>query len=289
MRKIVSIIAASLLILTACNHKTNNSAGESQVPTTSDSLRQALADQDSLLALMNDVADGMAQIKQMENILSAPTTILGNESNDRRDQIRNDMLVIQQALQLRRDRLAELEKKLQGSSANNATLQKSIATLKEQITTQESTIEGLRSELEKANIHIEKLTANVDSLNTEVSAVTAAKVQAEQTATNLSNELNTCYYAIGSKHELKEHKLIETGFLRKTKILPDDFEQSYFTTADKRTLTAIDLHSNKAKVLTNQPVDSYTIEEAPNGNKILRVQNPARFWSLSNFLVIQID
>ena len=248
----------------------------------------ALADQDSLLSLMNEVADGMAQIKQMENILSSSNDLTA-ESSDRRQQIRNDMQVIQQTLQMRRDRLAELEKKIQNSSSNNATLQKSIATLKQQIADQESTIGQLRGELEKAHIHIEQLTANVDSLNTEVASVTAAKDQAEQTATTLTNELNTCYYAIGSKQELKDHKLIQTGFLRKTKIMPEDFEMNYFTTGDKRTLNSIDLHSRKAKVLTNQPADSYTITDAPNGNKVLKIQNPARFWSVSNYLVIQVD
>lgn len=288
MKKLASIAVASLCILSACHNKSENTESQVQAPTTADSLRVALADQDSLLSLMNEVADGMAQIKQMENILSSSNDLTA-ESSDRRQQIRNDMQVIQQTLQMRRDRLAELEKKIQNSSSNNATLQKSIATLKQQIADQESTIGQLRGELEKAHIHIEQLTANVDSLNTEVASVTAAKDQAEQTATTLTNELNTCYYAIGSKQELKDHKLIQTGFLRKTKIMPEDFEMNYFTTGDKRTLNSIDLHSRKAKVLTNQPADSYTITDAPNGNKVLKIQNPARFWSVSNYLVIQVD
>lgn len=288
MKKLASIAVASLCILSACHNKSENTESQVLTPTTADSLRVALADQDSLLSLMNEVADGMAQIKQMENILSSSNDLTA-ESSDRRQQIRNDMQVIQQTLQMRRDRLAELEKKIQNSSSNNATLQKSIATLKQQISDQESTIGQLRGELEKAHIHIEQLTANVDSLNTEVASVTAAKDQAEQTATTLTNELNTCYYAIGSKQELKDHKLIQTGFLRKTKIMPEDFEMNYFTTGDKRTLNSIDLHSRKAKVLTNQPADSYTITDAPNGNKVLKIQNPARFWSVSNYLVIQVD
>ncbi len=172
---------------------------------------------------------------------------------------------------------------------NNSTLQKSIQTLKKQISDQEGTIETLRKDLSNANIHIERLTANLDSLNSQVASVTAAKEEVEQVASDLTNELNTCYYAIGSKSELKEHKLIETGFLRKTKIMPEDFEQSYFTMGDKRTLTSIDLHSKKAKVLTNQPSDSYTITEAPNGSQVLKITSPARFWSVTNFLVIQVD
>lgn len=288
MRKLTSFAIAGLLVSTAaCTHKSGESTVDT-TPATSDSLRAALANQDSLLVLMNDIADGMSQIKQMENILSS-TNDLTSESKDRRQEIRNDMLMIQQTLQMRRERLAELEKKLQGSAANNATLQKSIKTLKQQIADQEGTIESLRNDLANANIHIEKLTANVDSLNTEVATVTAAKERVEQVATTLNNELNECYYAIGSKSELKEHKLIETGFLRKTKIMPDDFEHSYFTTADKRTLTSIPLHSKKGKVLTNQPTDSYTITDGANGMKVLNITSPARFWSVSNFLVIQVD
>ena len=130
MKKLTLFFIASAAMLTACNSK-NEQTVEAQGPTTADSLQVALANQDSLLVLMNDVAEGMAQIKQMENILST-TTDLSAESTDRRQQIKNDMLLIQQTLQERRNRLDQLEKKLQGSNANNQTLQKSIQTLKHQ-------------------------------------------------------------------------------------------------------------------------------------------------------------
>ena len=65
-----------------------------------------------------------------------------------------------------------------------------------------------------------------------------------------------------------------------------DFDQSFFTTADKRTLTTLDLNSDKAEVLTNQPAGSYVITEV-NGHKVLRITNPVAFWSLSNYLVIK--
>ena len=41
-------------------------------------------------------------------------------------------------------------------------------------------------------------------------------------------------------------------------------------------------------MLTNQPEDSYTIVDA-NGHKVLQITNPGKFWSLSNYLVIQTD
>ena len=131
----------------------------------------------------------------------------------------------------------------------------------------------------------------MDSLNTVTKNVTREKEAAVQETKQLTHEvdnLNTCYYVIGSKKELKANKIIETGFLRKTKILQGDFEMSYFTKADRRTLSEIPLHSNKAQLMTNHPSDSYEIVDHGNG-KVLHILNAARFWEKSNFLVIKID
>ena len=67
-----------------------------------------------------------------------------------------------------------------------------------------------------------------------------------------------------------------------------DYEMSYFTKADKRTLKTIHLNSKKAKVMTNQPADSYKIEDN-NGQKTLVITDPTRFWNTGNFIVIEID
>lgn len=286
MRKIVSIFAVGLLFLTACDGGKLKQV-ESENVQLDDSLRVALSNQDSLLVLLNDITDGMNQIKDLEKILGS-TNDLTAESQSRKDQIRNDMYSIQQALQERRERLAELEKKLKSSQGYNATLQKTIDNLKAEIATQETTISTLRNDLAAAKIQIADLGTKVDSLSTTVASVTEEKVKAQEETQNVTNELNTCYYAIGTKKELKEAKIIETGFLRKTKLLQADFQQSYFTKADKRTMTVIPTQSKKAKILTNIPSDSYVIEDEGD-TKVIKVTNPERFWSLSNYLVIQVD
>lgn len=287
--RLTAATLCALAILASCNgNKEQQPTAEETLQLTQTELAQAVANQDSLLSLMNDIAADMARIKQLENILSNPSA-LNAETPDRREEIKADLLAVQTELQARRERLDALEKKLKNSQYQNATLKKSIETLKAQIADQEGTISSLKESLAQANIHIEALTRNVDSLNSTVAIVNQAREAAETKNTNLSNEMATCYYALGSKKELKEHKLIETGFLKKTKVLPGDYEMSFFTRADKRTLSLLPLHSNKAKVLTNQPTDSYTITTDANGMKSLQITNPDRFWKLSNFLIIQID
>ncbi|MDE5857634.1 MAG: hypothetical protein K2H32_04685 [Muribaculaceae bacterium] len=278
-------IVGSALSLSSCDTKTTNNG--QHVPTTSDSLQIALANQDSLLVLMNDISEGMMQIKSIENILGS--TSLSGESTSRREQLINDMHAIESALAERRQRLEELEKKLKSSNSNNAVLQRSIETLKEQIASQETTINDLRDELAKANIQIGELTQSVDSLSNTVTAVTVAKEQVEQANATLTNEINTVYYAIGSDKELKDAGVLKNGgFLRGAKINPDEFGANTFNKADRRNLKTIPLHSKKAKVMTQQPTDSYILED-DGTQKVLTITNPDRFWNQSPYLVIRID
>lgn len=283
----IAILAAAVATLGSCSDKKEQQLKEAQElnNATREQLATAVADRDQLLQLMNDISDDMQKIKQIEGVMSNPEVA---ETPDRQAQLRKDFTALQQTLQDRRERLAELEKKLNDSNITSSNLKKTIQTLRQQIDDQANEISTLRASLGQARERIGQLDAAVDSLNTTVTEVTAARDQAQEENTNLTNELNLCYYAIGSAGELKDHKILQGGFLRKTKIMKGEFDQSFFTAADKRTLTTIDLNSKKAEVMTNQPADSYTIEER-GGRKVLRITDPAKFWSLTNYLVVKID
>ncbi len=276
---------ALIAVLPSCNGSKLKEA-ENQNVELSDSLRTAMAEQDSLLSLLTEITDGMTQIRDLEKLMSSGN--LSAESTSKKDQIKNDMMVIQQALKERADKLASLESKLKNSGSINAKLQKTIDSMKAQMAEQQTTISGLQEELKNANIKIEGLNTQVTNLNTTVETVSKEKQAAQEEAVRVANELNTCYYVVGSKGELKSKKIVESGFLRKTKIMEGDFEKSYFTKADKRTLSEIPLHSKKAKLLSKQPKDSYEIVDN-GGVKSLKILNPTKFWELSNFLIIQID
>lgn len=288
----MAILAA--VAMTACNGDKLQQA-ESQNEQLKGDLQETLATQDSLLVLINDISDGMAQIKDLEKIISTPGG-LGSESASRKEQIRNDMIAIQQALQERRERLAELEKKLEATGGENATLKRTISNLKAQIADQTTEIATLTNQLASANIKIEELTSTVtdlntrvDSLGTDLAAETAAKAQAQEAARIADAEANACYYAIGTSKELKEKGILQSGFLRKTKVMKGDFDQNYFSTADRRTITEIPTHSKKAKIISSQPQDSYAIVDGAGGQKVVKITNPAKFWQVSNYLVIQVD
>lgn len=289
MKKLVLSAAVVLAVIgTACGNKERTQQLESENSQLSGDLREALATQDSLLVLVNDITDGMNQIKDLEHILSTPSG-LNSENPNRKEQIRNDMIAIQQSLQQRRERLAQLEDKLKKSSGQNATLLKTVENLKSQIAEQETEIATLHNQLAAANIQITSLNQAVDSLNRDVTIEKEQRAAAQEEVSNLTNDLNACYYVIGTNRELKAHDIIEGGgFLRKTKVLQSEFDRNYFTRGDMRTLTTIPLHAKKGKVLTPQPQDTYEIVKEGD-QAILRITNVKRFWETSNLLVIQVD
>ncbi|WP_303741405.1 hypothetical protein [uncultured Duncaniella sp.] len=176
MKKIASIAIVAAAVLSGCNGDKLREA-EAQNQQLKGDLSETLATQDSLLVLVNDISDGMAQIKDLEKIISTPGGI-GAESASRKEQIRNDMIAIQQALQERRQRLADLEAKLAKEGGENSTLKRTISNLKAQIADQTTEIATLTNQLASANIKIEELSSTVTSLNTQVDSL----------STNVANE-----------------------------------------------------------------------------------------------------
>lgn len=290
---LISIALAALTIV-SCKQKAEEATPVvtqdtmDVVSMSREELEATLMTQDSLISLVNDISADMIELKNIEMIVASPGGLNG-ETPSQKQQIANDMSAIKQALAERRQRLADLETKLKNSNSENATLLKTIETLKAQIEQNEVTIQTLTRQLSEANVQIKDLTAKVDTLNTNVAEEKAGKEKAQEQVSNLTTELNTCYYAIGSKKELETHNIIQSGFLRKTKILQGDYQMSYFTAIDKRTSPSIQTYSKKAKVLTNQPKDSYKIVDDANGMKVLEITNPTRFWAASNYLVIQTN
>ena len=288
MKKLVffaTTLFAITALLSSCNESKLKEA-EAQNTELTDSLTTVMAAQDSLLSILTEITDGMNQIKEMEKILT--TTNLNSETPSKKEEIRANMVAIQQALIARRQQLESLEKKLRISNASNAKLQRAIASLKEQISQQETTIAQLEAALREANIKIESLSSQVNELGNQVETVTNEKSAAEAEAQRVANEMNECFYVIGSNKELKANNIISKKFLGKTKVLEGDFDRTYFTKGDKRTLSELPLHAKNAKILTKHPAGSYEILDI-DGSKVLKINNPTKFWELSNFLVIEIN
>lgn len=140
--------------------------------------------------------------------------------------------------------------------------------------------------LSSANDRIGSLNDEVSLLHTAVREVSVQRDEAVAASAHLEDELNTCYYVAAPGSELKEHDILESGFLRKTRLMAGDFDREVFVAADKRSLASLPLGVKKARVLTNHPGESYRLVER-DGLVSLCILDSERFWSLGNYLVVQ--
>lgn len=290
--KLFSALALCSLVAisSACSKNEQTAKSDDQdsqkiAGASKEDLEQAVSDRDELLSLVNEISNGLADIKNLENIVATD----GSETPSQKAKIRQDIAAIQAALTDRRQRLEELEKKLSSSNVYTSKLSKTIESMKLQIENQTKEIASLTQQLSDAKAEIGSLNNQVDSLNTTVADVSGQRDVAQQEATNYNNQLNEVFIAIGNKKELKENHILEKKFLSKTKILTGDFNQKFFSTQDKRTYEGQVLYgAKKAEIKTNQPKDSYTLTKQGN-NMVLKVLNKERFWSNTSYLVIQIN
>lgn len=287
MKNLIFAICAIALIMTSCGNDSKKEKATIETPDLTKELQQATDYKDSLILLMGDVYDGMEQINAQEGLLFNLEQT--GENANRRQEIIDNLALIKERLQKNRELLAEMEKKLNSSNDKNGVLAKQIAMLKTQIEEKDTKIVDLTTQLNEMQTKNEELEEKIAATEEEVKTQTAEKEKAQQETIAAENELNKCYYAIGSNKELKESKLIEKKFLGKTKVMEGDFELSYFTTGDKRNLSSIPCNNNKVKIWTNHPAGSYEIIENSDKTKTVKILDPTKFWSLTNFLIIQID
>lgn len=281
------LVAAALAGCTNQKEKEELAQAKALNESTKEELVQAVQERDQLLDLINEIASTTDEIKNVENIVSINASQGETQANN---SVASDIAVIKATLQERRKKIEDLEETLRKSKTSNSKLLGTIETLKQQLADQAAQIETLTASLTDAQQRIATLDVQVDSLNTHIASVTEQRDSVQAVASEQIELANQCFYAIGTNKELKEHDIIEGGgFLRKSKIMQGDFDKSFFVTADRRTLTVIPIHAKKAKVITSyQPKDSYQIVEA-NGQAELRILDPAQFWGVSNYLVIQVD
>lgn len=285
MKKILFAVVAVALFATLPSCNTKLKEAEKQNAELTETLAQTKAAQDSLFSLISDINNSMLEIKEVEQIMTSSD--LTSESVSKKNELESSLSSIKQSLAERREKIESLEKSLKGNIAYSANLKKTIDSLKAQVAAQEESIAQLQADLDAANEQIASLNTEVATLNNTVATVTSEKETAQQESVELANELNTCYYIVGSKSELKDANVIETGFLMRTKVMESDYEIGAFTKADKRTIREIPLNSKKDKVLSKHPENSYSIQENTEGLKTIVITNPTKFWELSNYLVVK--
>lgn len=244
---------------------------------------------DELNGILSTIAIGLDSIAVQENLLF-------NSSG--RDGVRLDKHEIAARLNGMADILARQRAKiqvLQDSLANRKAsqgvehLQRVVEFLNQQLAEKDQVIRSLRADLNNSKKDITQLRASLSDMK---SRAVRAENKTQVLTTTLSKQddvINECYVRIGTKKQLSAAGLLKGGFLQKKKVNYEDVDKSKFNAVDIRKFREITLKSNNPKILTPQPSNrSFHFEESGDGSCTLVITNPTLFWSVSNFLIIQL-
>lgn len=262
--------------------------------TKQDSIAQLGVQKDNkileYIAAMNDIQSNLDSIKAIEKIVSvqaAPGMELKAEAKSR---IIEDIAQINNLLQKNKELVKTLQNKLRNSNMRVAELEKMIENLNKQVGEKDAEIASLKQELENLNLNVADLNQKIETITKESAQTIQEKDQAIEAQTN---ELNTAFYAFGTKKELETKNVIEKegGVLGmgKTLKLKKDFNRDYFMKIDIREFTQVQLNTKKAKLVTYHPNGSYHFTGTEKKVESLVIDKPEDFWKASKYLLIVVE
>jgi hypothetical protein len=287
MKKYLFLVIVIPIIMGSCqSHKKEIN----QMLNKEDSLQKQIAQRDqtvnSFLSDFNDIQQNLNTIKEKEKMITMNTANKKGElKKDAKEQINSDIKDIYDLLVKNKKTIASLNKKLKKSNLRIDELQKMIDNLTKLNAEKDQEIEAMKGQLAKLNIEVAHLSSNIDSMGT----VTKNQKQVIEQKTT---ELNTAYYVIGTKQELRDKKVVskEGGFIglgRVTAML-NTVDKNNFTMIDITKISTIPINKKKAKIITTHPAGSFKLDETDGMFKSIQITNQTEFWSVSKFLVIEV-
>ena len=282
------IFAICAISLASCNEAARKD--ENQARAERDSLNQVIAQKDDeindMMTTLIDIEEGFREITEAQ---SRVTLAKSGEGTNTKQRIEENFQFIQSMMQQNKDLINKLKQQVRESSIKGDKLKKVIANLTEQMEQKDKQITNLVEELELKNIHIGELKYAINSLREDAKAMQDENDAQSKTISAQEKQLNTAWFAYGTKDELKKQQIItKDGLFSKNKILQGDFNKEYFTKIDIRVDKEIKLYSKSAKILTTHPSSSYTLQQDANKQYVLRITDPQTFWGTSKYLVVQV-
>ena len=288
MKKLL-IAFVCLPLFTACSFMTSE---VQELRSENDSLRLAKSqierEVNTYLKTMNDIEQNLDRVKEIEGYLSLQSNSEGIEI-DQAERINKNIALVTEIVQKNQAEIDRLNKDLRRSGLKIKELDSSVKRLTLLVEQQNSTIDTLLSQLSQKDALIAQQDASIQGLNSDVNDLRSQNEQRQQTIARQDEALHAAWYVFGTRKELKTQKIISTdGLVSPTKVLQSDFNKDYFVKIDAREVKEIPLYAKRVKMLTNHPKTAYRLE-LKDGQYTLFITDTKAFWSVSKYLVIEVD
>lgn len=280
---LVPMAAAAMLV--AC--ESGPSEAELAAKAENERLKSELVGRDSLISEMSlsfdEIEKNIALMDEREKVLGENAE--GDLNMDKRQKMVRDLQLMNGLMQQSRDRIAELTKRLDKSKIEAGGLRKKLKDLDLQLATRDSMIGSMKEELLARDFKIEQVNQQLTAIELEVA-------KREAFIEQQTNEMNTAWYVVGTSKELEERGVVtkKGGVigLGKTTELSPEVAAKEFKAVDVRETSRVALGVKKAHLVTEHPKNSYTIVEQGDELAYLEIKDPAAFWKLSKYMVVEV-
>ena len=171
----------------------------------------------------------------------------------------------------------------------NQQLEEQIAGLKNKVTESEARIESLQEELALLKDAYAALQAINDSLQVEIiryqkeiESKDSQLASKDNEIATLNSMVSTAYYFVGTAKDIKAK-----GILDKKSINPNVKISSFTRIENYNDERTIETKSAKVVLMSTHPSGSYTINNKNPKNVVIEIKEPAKFWSITRFCIIQ--
>lgn len=289
MKKIVPFLCLSLVatIFVSCNnHQEELDAAIKQNDSLSMIISTKDAELDSLFSTLNEIEENLAAVNARYTAVQELRRANIEGQPNVKNQINEQIKSIENLMAANKQKLANLQAKINSEGKESTRLQELVNRQEERIAAQESQIAQLLTELESNKVLIKKL-------NQDVTDLTASNEEKDLHIQRQTAEANKAYYIVGSYTDLNEAGIVAKtgGFIGigRHQGTISEMPLDRFTQIDRTKVTTIPVNMKKAVVVSNHPENSYELVMDENDTKqvsYLRILNPAKFWEQTRFLVI---
>lgn len=288
--KFFALIFSLVFMLASCVEKSEKYQA---VVAQLDSLEQVKQSLDSnynqTIVLLNDIETGFSEINQSEKEMMV--NLKGAESSkiSKRELISAQMTAIKETMEQNKAKIAQLQLLAEKNGKTNSMLTETIKRLEAEMVEKNTQIQNLQVELNQKNIKINELSNIVDVQSKNIADQQNVMEQQKSTIKGQDTNINTVWYCVGTFKQLKEAKIISTsGLFQTKKVLDNEFDNQSFTQVDLRNVSTIQTNSKRIKILSQHPKSSYNFVTGDDKLITIEITNPAKFWSISKYLVVQI-
>jgi peptidoglycan hydrolase CwlO-like protein len=290
MNRTFAVVALCAVLTIGCNNREKELEKQlSDAQSDRTNMQQDVAERDAyfeeVVRSVNEVYADLESARAKEALIKKGAGVNEGAAQftnaEAREKLLKSINDIGSVLKENRQRIASLQRKVKGFNG--------------QIESLNTLINNLKTSLQEREQSVAELQARIQGLESTMAEKTKEIAVKDETIGQQQRAINTGYYVIGTREQLKQRGIIadEGGFLwgllGSTTVMASGVDGSQFTPINKTQDFKIHVPGNVEEILPHRNQEFFAMANEPSGGgSELTIVSPSKFWQ-DKYLVIVVD